>query len=245
MDTSNGAAALSIRNVSKAFGAQRVLDGVDLDVGSAELVAFIGLNGAGKTTLFKSVLDLCAIAAGEIRIFGEPHRRRAARAQLMYLPERFVPPYFMTGYEFLDFACALSKRGVQRDEMDAAANEVELEPVALGRMVRDYSSGMTRKVGLAACLLSRRPLLLLDEPLSGLDPLARSQFKKALLKLKTAGRGVFFSSHDLAGVADVCDRVALLHKGRIQFAGSPDECLAVYHGTSLETAFLHAIEGEQ
>ena len=220
-----------------------MLDDVSLTVDSAELIGFVGLNGAGKTTLFKSVLDLCAITSGEIEIFGETHRRPIARSRLMYLPERFIPPYFMTGYEFLDFACKLNKVEPKREEMGRVAAAVELDAAALKRMVREYSSGMTRKIGLAACLLSQRPLLLLDEPMSGLDPLARSHFKNALLALKSAGRSVFFSSHDLAGLEGLCDRVAILHDGRIRFAGSPAECCATYRAASLEAAFLYAIEG--
>lgn len=239
------AAALSIHNVRKSFAARRVLDDINLAVNEAELVGFVGLNGAGKTTLFKSVLDLCAITSGEIEIFGQSHRRPFARSRLMYLPERFTPPYFMTGYEFLDFACKLNKVDGKRAEFERAADEVELDAAALRRMVREYSSGMTRKIGLAACLLSQRPLLLLDEPLSGLDPLARSHFKNALLALKSAGRSVFFSSHDLAGLEGLCDRVAILHGGCIRFAGSPAECSATYRAASLEAAFLRAIEGGQ
>lgn len=235
--------ALSIRKLKKSFGARRVLDDVDLSVGEAQLIGFIGLNGAGKTTLFKSVVDLCAIESGAIEIFGQSHRRPAARSALMYLPERFIPPYFMTGYQFLDFACKLNKVDVKRAQFEGAADEVELERAALKRMVREYSSGMTRKVGLAACLLSQRPLLLLDEPLSGLDPLARSQFKNVLLTLKSEGRSVIFSSHDLGAAEDLCDRVAILHDGGIRFAGSPAECTATYRAASLEAAFLHAIEG--
>lgn len=222
-----------------------MLDDVSLTVDEAELIGFIGLNGAGKTTLFKSVLDLCAITRGEIEIFGQSHRHPAARSQLMYLPERFVPPYFMTGYEFLGFACMLNKVKFKREEMDSAAQAVELEASALKRMVREYSSGMTRKIGLAACLLLQRPLLLLDEPMSGLDPLARTHFKQALLAFKSAGRSVFFSSHDLAGLEGLCDRVAILHDGRIRFAGNPAECCATYRAASLEAAFLCAIEGGQ
>lgn len=240
-----GVTALSIRSVSKSFAAQRVLDSVDLEVGCAEIVGFVGLNGAGKTTLFKSVLDLCVISAGEIAIFGKSHRRPAARARLMYLPDRFIPPFFMKGCEFLEFAGKLNQLNLSCNEMNRAASDVGLEPAALSRMVRDYSSGMTRKLGLASCLLSARPLLLLDEPLSGLDPLARSEFKKALGKLKAEGRSVFFSSHDLAGLENFCDRIVVLHNGRIRFAGSPAECLATYHEVSLEAAFLRAIEGDQ
>lgn len=245
MDALGGAAALSIRNVYKSFGATHVLHGVDLDVGSAEIVGFIGLNGAGKTTLFKSALDLCAISKGVIEIFGASNRRPASRARLMYLPERFVPPYFMTGYEFLDFSARLNQLRVQGAAMEKAAEEVELEPKALKRMVRDYSSGMTRKLGLAACLLSQKPLLLLDEPLSGLDPLANSQFRTTLLQLKSEGRSVLFSSHDLAGLEKLCDRIVILHDGRIHFAGSPVECLATYNETSLDAAFLRAVGGGQ
>jgi ABC-2 type transport system ATP-binding protein len=108
--------------------------------------------------------------------------------------------------------------------------------------VRDYSKGMTQKLGLAACLLSRKAIQVLDEPTSGLDPKARALLKRELKALRDAGGTVFFSSHALADVEEICDRMAVLHGGLLRFAGTPAELVARYGGAGLEAAFLECIE---
>jgi ABC-type multidrug transport system ATPase subunit len=108
--------------------------------------------------------------------------------------------------------------------------------------VRKYSKGMTQKLGLAACLLAGKQALVLDEPMSGLDPKARALFKAQLATVREADTTVFFSSHALADVEELCDRLAILHAGALRFAGSPAECRERFGGETLEQAFLHCIE---
>jgi ABC-2 type transport system ATP-binding protein len=119
---------------------------------------------------------------------------------------------------------------------------LDLDGAALDKPVRDYSKGMTQKLGLAACFLSGRQLYVLDEPMSGLDPAARARAKLLLLKLKAEGRTLLITSHSLSDVEDVCDRVTVLHRGSLAYAGTPDELCKLYEETSLERAFLKCIE---
>jgi ABC-2 type transport system ATP-binding protein len=118
---------------------------------------------------------------------------------------------------------------------------LDLEPAALKRTVRQYSKGMTQKLGLAACLLSRKRLYILDEPMSGLDPKARALLKEQLRQLQRSGSTLFLTSHALADVDELCDAMAILHDGRIRFAGTPAECRGRYDAATLEQAFLACI----
>ena len=127
-----------------------------------------------------------------------------------------------------------------------AADTLELAPEALRRQARSYSKGMMQKLGLVACLLSGKQQLVLDEPMSGLDPKARALFKQALRQLRAQGRGVFLTSHALADIDELCDRMAILHAGRMVFVGTPEECRQRHGGgvgaqASLEQAFFNCI----
>lgn len=221
-----------------------MLAGVEFELGAGQLVGLAGLNGAGKTTLFKCVLDLTASDGGAIEIFGEPHRRKDARAAVMYLPERLRPPYFMRGAEFLRFCAGLGGFSADDAALHASAEAVGLDPAALSEFARRYSNGMVRKLGLAACWLSQKPLILLDEPAGGLDLPARAQLRNTLRAFREAGRSVLYSSHDLNEMSELCDRVALLHGGSIVFFGSPAACLAQTGCATLDAAFLRIVEGE-
>ena len=218
-----------------------MLDGLDLEVGAGEFYALVGVNGAGKTTCIKSLLDFCAVDGGEIRLFGEPHTAPRARARLAYLPERFLPPYYLSGRDFLDYMGRLYGRRPGADERTATLAALDLDPEALPRPVRQYSKGMAQKLGLAACLMSGRDLFVLDEPMSGLDPKARLLVKRRLVRLREEGRTVFFSTHMLADVEDLCDRMGVLHAGRLRFDGRPAECRERYGVESLEEAYLRCI----
>lgn len=238
------AQALAIRDLAKSYGERPVLSGVHLDVGAGEIVGLAGLNGAGKTTLFKSILDLTAIDGGSIAIFGEPHAHKQARANLMYLPERLRPPFYMRGAEFLRFCAGLGGFTADHAALRASAEAVELDPAALSQLTRSYSNGMLRKLGLAACWLSQKALIVLDEPAGGLDLPARAQLRRSLQSFREAGRSVLFSSHDLSEMSVLCDRVAILHRGSIVFFDSPAACLTTTGCPTLDAAFLRIVEGE-
>ena len=233
--------ALRMQHVVQGYGRTRVLQGVDLELRPGECFGLVGVNGAGKTSLIKSVLDFCALDSGTIDIFGVPHHRPASRAPLGFLPERFTPPYYLTGADFIRYVLTLQGLRYDAAAVDVMLAALDLDPSALARTVRDYSKGMTQKLGLAACLLARKRLYVLDEPMSGLDPKARALLKEQLRALHRAGGTLLLTSHALADVDELCDRMAILHDGAIRFAGTPAECRARYGADSLEQAFLACI----
>ena len=233
--------ALRFAQVEKRFGGAPVVSGFSLDVRRGEFFGLIGVNGAGKTTLIKCLLDFCDADGGAIEIFSVPHTSTSARARIAYLPERFNPPFYLTGRDFLQYMLGLHRAGYDEAEAVRAFVALDLEPAALDRPARAYSKGMMQKLGLAACLLSGKDLYVLDEPTGGLDPKARALLKRELIALRRSGRTLFFTSHTLADVADLCDRLAVMHAGRLRFAGTPSELTISSRTSSLEEAFLACI----
>ncbi len=233
--------ALRIAGLEKRYGKSAALAGVDLEVASGEAFGLVGANGAGKTTLIKCALDLCAWDAGAIEIFGVAAHNPAARRRLAYLPERFMPPHYLRAREFLALMFELA--GERYDETRALAlfEELQLEPGALGQPVRSLSKGMTQKLGLAGCFVLPRDLYLLDEPMSGLDPAARVAVKAVLRRLAAEGRTLFFTSHVLADVDELCSSIAVLDRGRVRWRGAPAALRAHTGEDSLERAFMKCI----
>ena len=236
--------ALRFTGVTKAYGATPALDGFSLGVPRGELFGLVGGNGAGKTTLIKCLLDFCETDSGEIRLFGASHRLTASRSQLAFLPERFNPPHYLTGRDFLRYMAKMHRTEYDEGRVAGMFARLDLQPDALTRPARTYSKGMTQKLGLAACLLSGKPLQVLDEPTSGLDPKARALLKRELRAARDAGGSVFFTSHALADVEEICDRMAVLHAGRVRFAGTPSELKHRFGSPDLEAAFLACVAGE-
>ena len=236
-----GELALRFDRVGKAYAGMSALDEFSLEVRRGEFIALVGVNGAGKTTLLKCLLDFCDADRGVIEIFGIEHRQTAARARLAYLPERFNPPFFLTGRDFLQYMLRLYGEPYDEGRAVRMFAALDLDPAALARSARTYSKGMTQKLGIAACLLSGKALYVLDEPAGGLDPKARAMFKNELRALRANGRTVFFTSHSLADVAEMCDRMVVLHGGKLRYAGTPDELNRRHGGTDLESAFLNCI----
>ena len=234
-------AALRFLDVSKSYGAAAALHGITFDVRQGEFFGLAGENGAGKTTLIKCMLDLSTIDGGRIEIFDTGHGEPGSRARLAFLPERFSPPYYLSGRDFLRYLLALHRTGHDESRSARILAGLDLAPAALDRPARTYSKGMTQKLGLAACLLSGKELLVLDEPMSGLDPKARALFKRQLRELRAAGRTVLITSHALADVEELCDRMAILHQGQLRFAGTPDELRQAFGARDLEEAFLACI----
>ena len=236
--------ALRAEGLVKRFGARRALDGVDMEVAPGTALGLVGANGAGKTTFIKCALDLCAADAGRVEIFGRDSRQAAARARLAYLPERFVPPYYLLGREFLAMTLELAHASFERARADALATELELDPQALDRPVRQLSKGMTQKLGLAACFLLPRNLYVLDEPMSGLDPAGRVAVKSVLRRLHHGGSALLFTSHVLADVEELCSTITVLERGSVRFRGAPAELCRRYGETNLELAFLRCIRSD-
>jgi ABC-2 type transport system ATP-binding protein len=232
---------IQVEGLHKSYGASEVLRGVDLTVAQGEFFGLIGVNGAGKTTLIKCLLDFIAFEAGAIRLFGLPAADYRARAGLAYLPEKFTPPYYLAGADFLRYMSALHGVGFRESALRELLGVLDLEAAALEKPVRQLSKGMAQKLGILAALLAERPLLVLDEPMSGLDPKVRALLKPHLLSLKSRGRTVFFSTHLLHDVDTLCDRLAILHGGRLAFVGTTAECRQAFGAENLEQAYLNCV----
>ena len=237
----NTGTAVRIDHLAKRYGRHVALDDIDMTIEAGEAFGLVGANGAGKTTLIRCLLDLTAPAAGAIHIFGVPSRNPISRARLAYLPERFVPPHYLTGEEFLRALTTLMGTAYDAGRAERLVAELELDREALARPVRTLSKGMTQKLGLAGCLLPERELYVLDEPMSGLDPAARIAVKGALRRLSAEGRTLLFTSHVLADVDELCSSIAVLERAQLRFRGSPQTLRERYGETNLERAFLRCI----
>lgn len=237
--------ALAVDGVTTRYGKQVVLEGVSLTVAEGEVFGLIGLNGVGKTTLIKSILTLVRPAVGTVRIFDRNHRDPLSRAKLAYLPEKFQPSNLLTGAEFIRFGLSFYGRSFERSRAREVAEGLELDPAALDRRVGTYSMGMVQKLGLLATLMTERPLLIMDDPLAGLDPRARTVLKKHILAYRQRGNTVFLSSHILAELDEVCDRIGILHAGRLAYEGTAAELKNREGSPSLERSFLGVIEGSE
>jgi ABC-2 type transport system ATP-binding protein len=234
-------AALRFAHVGKSYGGAPACDDVCLEVRRGECFGLTGENGAGKTTLLKCLLDLAEPDAGTIEILGLQHRAAGARSQVAFLPERFNPPYYLSGRDFLRYLLALHRTAYDEAQAVRTLDALELPAAALGRLARTYSKGMIQKLGLAACLLSNKEILVLDEPMGGLDPKAHALLKRELRALRAAGRTVLLTSHALSDIDELCDRMAVLHQGRLRFEGTPAELRRAFSASGLEEAFLSCI----
>ena len=233
--------ALRFEHVGKAYGGVAALSDVSFAVAQGECFGLVGANGAGKTTLIKCLLDFCELDAGEIAIFGTNRRDTASRARVAYLPERFNPPHYLTGREFLRYMASLHRTPFAEAEAAALLGELDLAADALDKPVRAYSKGMNQKLGLAACVLSRKDLLVLDEPTSGLDPRARVLLKRQLKALNGAGKTIFFTSHALADVEEMCGALAVIDGGRLRYNGTPRALVEQQGEANIEDAFMSLI----
>jgi ABC-2 type transport system ATP-binding protein len=233
--------ALKIDQVNQRYSNQAVLTNINLSVYQGEYVGLVGVNGAGKTTLIKAILDFVSIESGSIEIFGKTPRETASRETLSFLPEKFIPPYYLTGKDFLSYMAELNQVKLNDLDIEKLFEVLDLDVSALKKSVRQYSKGMSQKLGLASCFLSQRPMLFFDEPMSGLDPKARAYLKRHLVSLKETGKTLFFSTHLLADVESICDRIIVLHDGKICFNGSPSQCCEDFNANNLENAYLNCI----
>ena len=226
MDTSP--AAIAVSGLAKEFrrGRRRLraLDGVDLEVGRGEVFGLLGANGAGKTTLVKVLLGLARPTDGEVRVRGRDPRYPGARRRIGYLPEGHRFPGYLTGEASLRLFGRLA--GVGEAELDRRTPEL-LDLVGLGDRGGDrvgrYSKGMTQRLGLACALVDEPEILFLDEPTDGVDPVGRRRIRDILLTTRHGGTTVFINSHLLSEVERTCDRVAILHQGRVVRQGTVND----------------------
>jgi ABC-2 type transport system ATP-binding protein len=221
--------------------AKLAVDGLNLTVQSGEVLGFLGPNGAGKTTTMNVLLGFVNASAGAASIFGVDVRQPIARQRIGYLPELTYYYKFLNAEELLRFYARIFRIAAAERErrIDAVLKLVELE-AARKRLIKTYSKGMQQRVGLAQALINDPDLLILDEPTSGLDPVGRMKVRQIIQRLKEQGKTVFFSSHELGEVETVCDRVAILHEGRLRVEGKVGDLVKQYQ-CHLEQIFLRII----
>jgi ABC-2 type transport system ATP-binding protein len=207
--------AIHTNGLTKHYGTVRALESLGLDVREGEIFGFLGPNGAGKSTTIRLLLGLLHPSAGGGRVLGRDIVREsvAIRERVGYLPGGIALYDTLTGREQLDYLAALNGRPpVRRAEL---CEQLELSVRTLARRVRDYSRGMRQKIGIVQALQHDPDLAILDEPSEGLDPLMQRAFYGILERLKADGRTIFFSSHVLSEVERICDRVAIVRRGRL------------------------------
>ncbi len=219
--SSNKKSILKIENVTFRIQKQTLLDQVSAEIHSGEVVALVGHNGAGKTTLFHLILGLKFQSAGAITIQGIPATQPASRRWVSFVPERPYLNLSDTGTESVSFFQKLS--GVKSDITPAAVlKRVGLED-AQNKKLQFYSKGMLQRTLMAQALINDPVLLILDEPMSGLDPEGRAWVRGLISELKSQGKTVLFSTHTLEDVDQLADRVWVLEKGKTQYIGTPQE----------------------
>src|ERR671912_2121028 len=245
MPTADNAAVhtKSLTKIYKDFwGRPKVtaLDGLDLTINRGEVFGLLGPNGSGKSTTIKLLLGLIFPTRGKASILGEPAGSTNINAKIGFLPEESYLYRFLNGEETLRFYGRLFKmdRRTLNRRVPELLGIVGLDAQARKRKLREYSKGMARRIGLAQALINNPDLIMLDEPTTGLDPIGTREMKDLILSLKAQGKTVILCSHLLADVQDVCDRITILFKGRMQTLGDVKDLLQVKDITQIEARGL-------
>jgi len=248
----NPASAIEITGLTKDFSLNlrgiklRAVENLTLAVPEGQVFGLLGPNGSGKSTTIKIILGLLEPTAGECKVFGVPSGRVDSRLNVGYLPEA---PYFyryLSGTELVRFYGRIC--GVPRKRLDERVREV-IDWVGLSgaahRRVGTYSKGMLQRIGLAQALVHDPRLIILDEPTAGVDPVGSAEISELILKLKTQGKTVLITSHLLAQIEDICDRVAILDRGKLILEGAVNELVGLSNRQALIVDSLPAAELEE
>jgi len=237
---------IQITNLSKYYkkGLKKkklVIDGLNLKIKNGEVFGFLGPNGAGKSTVIKILLDFIRPNSGTVLIKGKRVDEPTVREHIGYLPENPIFYDHLTAEEILRFGgkTANMERDALSARIDLLLTRLKLSHVKK-EPVRTYSKGMAQRVGLALALIHDPEICILDEPMSGLDPLGRRLVADLILDMRKEGKTVFFSSHILSDIESLCDRIGILHLGKLLFCGSIEDFTGGEKG--LEEAFINLIE---
>lgn len=229
---------LEIKNLHKSFGTKHVLKGIDLNVPDGEIYGFIGHNGAGKTTTIRAAVGILDFEQGRIMVDGIDIQRDpvAAKERIAYLPDNPDLYENLTGIAYLNFIADIFGMGEGRKgKIEELARELEIYE-NLGDQIRTLSHGMKQKVAVISAFMHEPRLLVLDEPFVGLDPKAAFILKNKMRQLTETGAGIFFSSHVLEVVSNLCDEIAILKEGEVVKQGRTIDIMS--QGDSLEEIFL-------
>ena len=230
---------IKINTLNKKYGKHQVVKDLSLEVPKGTMFGFLGPNGAGKTTAIKMIVGLNLPDSGQISINDKEVSANQNREDIGFMPE---DPYFydhLTALEFLSFMKNFFKKKCKQPA--EVLRMVGLEDAAK-KKINTFSKGMKQRLGLAQAIINDPDYLFLDEPLDGLDPIGRREFKHILLDLKKEGKTIFFNSHILSDVEEICDQIGVINKGALIYAGPVKKFC---NGKTLEDAFVQKIEGEK
>jgi len=221
------------------------LSEVSFEIGEGEIVGFLGANGAGKTTFLKILLQFISSTSGKVEYSSLLGQGKKVFENIGYMPER---PYYyphLTGNEFLDYCGRLQDldKKTINEQVEKWSKELKID-FALDRYIKSYSKGMLQRLGFVSTLIHDPKLIILDEPLSGLDPLGRKEFKDILVRLNQSGKTVFFSSHIVSDVEEICERVVVLEKGKMIYSGAIDQLISKNLRPIYEISILKNIDIE-
>ena len=245
--------AVHTQNLSKVYkdfwgrDKVRALENLDLTIQRGEVFGLLGPNGSGKSTTIKLLLGLIFPSSGSATVLGHPTGDSAINERIGFLPEESYLYRFLNGEEILKFYGRLFKidRRTLNKRVPELLDIVGLDGKARKRKLREYSKGMARRIGLAQALINNPDLILLDEPTTGLDPIGTREMKDLIVSLKQQGKTVLLCSHLLADVQDVCDRVTILFRGKMQALGDVKDLLQVRDVTQIETSGMTAAQVQQ
>jgi ABC-2 type transport system ATP-binding protein len=233
---------ITISNLSKWYGTKKKgkfsVQNLNLSIKKGSVFGFLGPNGAGKTTTIKMIVGLAKPTSGHIIIAGGKPDDIQVKQKIGFMPESPSFYLYLTGREFLEFVSSLFSIKNNKEKIDDLLRSVELIDAA-DRQIRGYSKGMLQRLGLAQSLINDPEILLLDEPLDGLDPLGRAEIKKIILNLKAQNKTIFLNSHILSDVAELCDHVGIIDKGTLLVMDTPSNISRGHR--DLEDAFVNII----
>ena len=206
---------IKLNDISKSFKNKKALDKLSLEVSSGEIYGLLGANGAGKSTTLNLLLGFLRPDSGSIEIIDSTNNKTITNNEIGYIPENVNLYPYLSGLENLDYFCRIAGIKFNSSELKSLLNECGLEHDAYNKPTSDYSKGMRQKVGIAIALAKNAKIYLLDEPASGLDPMASNELSEILKKLSSKGATILMASHDLFRVRETCDKIGILKQGSL------------------------------
>ena len=213
---------IKIEQLVYQIGEKTILNNLQMHIQRGQYFSLAGENGAGKSTLIKIILDLIRnTESGSIQIDRQDHRLKSTRKGIAYLPEKFDVKKEVSGWQYLKFICGIYQKKLDKDRVNNLCQLMSLDVDRLEDKVGTFSKGMKQKLGLISCFMLDTPLIILDEPLSGLDPKARFHFKELLQQERQNNRTIFYSTHMLADAEEICDQFAICIRGKSRLMVPP------------------------
>ncbi len=233
---------IQVSELAFSIKKQHILKDINLEINKGDFFAIAGINGAGKSTFIKLIVDLLRTPKKSMVVVGSTSSWDvSSREQLSYLPEKFQVNKSVSGLQYCRFIFGIHQQKMDLNGVHALCEQLDFKIEDLSKNVNTYSKGMMQKLGLISNFMLNKPLMILDEPLSGLDPKARYCLKQLLHNKKEEGLTLFYSTHMLADAEEVCDQFGILDEGRLKFVGTPEQCKSEFKAESLEEAYMNCI----